>query len=101
MVVCNLDDRSWVPNARGRAVAFGPLQSLRASVEEIAKSLQGNWRVEHHFALKQALGAVDFVGSQLAECAAQIEQQLQGLDVMPHAASSMNSTRTESYGNST
>ncbi len=30
---------------------------VRASVEEIAKSLQGNWRAEHLFALKQALGA--------------------------------------------
>ena len=28
---------------------------VRASVDEIAKSLQGNWRAEHLFALKQAL----------------------------------------------
>ena len=28
--------------------------------DEIAKSLQGNWRAEHLFALKQALGAFDF-----------------------------------------
>lgn len=28
---------------------------IRASVDEIAKSLQGNWRAEHLFALKQAL----------------------------------------------
>jgi transposase len=52
---------------------------VRASVEEIAKSLQGNWRPEHLFALKQALGAFDFVGTQLAECDDQIEQQLQRL----------------------
>ena len=31
---------------------------IRASVDEIAKSLQGNWRAEHLFALKQALDAV-------------------------------------------
>jgi transposase len=54
---------------------------IRASVEEIAKSLQGNWRAEHLFALKQALDAFDFVGTQLAECDAQIEQQLQSLQV--------------------
>ncbi|MGH8761215.1 MAG: IS110 family transposase [Burkholderiales bacterium] len=52
---------------------------VRASVDEIAKSLQGNWRAEHLFALKQALGAFDFVGTQLAECDREIEQQLQSL----------------------
>ncbi len=54
---------------------------VRASVEEIAKSLQGNWRAEHLFALKQALDAFDFVGTQLAECDREIEQQLQSLQV--------------------
>ena len=36
--------------------------------EVIAKSLQGNWRAEHLFALKQARGTFDFIGTQLAEC---------------------------------
>ena len=54
---------------------------VRATVDEIAKSLQGNWRAEHLFALKQALGAFDFVGSQLAECDTEIEQQLHRLKV--------------------
>ncbi len=52
---------------------------IRASSEEIAKSLQGNWRTEHLFALKQALDAFDFIGTQLAECDRQIEVQLQSL----------------------
>jgi len=52
---------------------------VRASVDDIAKSLQGNWRAEHLFALKQALGAFDFVGTQLAECDGEIELQLQRL----------------------
>ena len=52
---------------------------IRVSVEEIAKSLQGNWRAEHLFALKQALGAFDFVGTQLAECDRAIELQMQSL----------------------
>src|SRR5487761_2314004 len=38
---------------------------IRASIDEIAKSLQGNWRAEHLFALKQALNAFDFIGTQL------------------------------------
>jgi len=52
---------------------------IRASDEQIARSLQGNWRAEHLFALKQALDAFDFCGRQLAECDAQIESQLQRL----------------------
>jgi transposase len=54
---------------------------IRASEDEIAKSLQGNWRAEHLFALKQALDAFDFCGTQLAECDAQIQVQLQALHV--------------------
>ena len=38
---------------------------IRASEDEIAKSLQGNWRAEHLFALKQALDAFDFCGALL------------------------------------
>lgn len=49
---------------------------IRASVDEIAKSLQGNWRAEHLFALKQALAHFDFIGTQLAECDGEIEAQL-------------------------
>ncbi len=52
---------------------------IRASIDEIAKSLQGNWRAEHLFALKQALNGFDFIGTQLAECDREIEQQLQRL----------------------
>ena len=54
---------------------------VRASAEEIAKSLQGHWRAEHLFALKQALDAFDFVGTQLAECDREIERQLQRLQL--------------------
>ena len=54
---------------------------VRASAEEIAKSLQGHWRAEHLFALKQALDAFDFVGTQLAECDHEIERQLQRLQL--------------------
>lgn len=49
---------------------------IKATEEEIAASLLGNWRDEHLFALKQALGAFDFCASQLAECDAEIERAL-------------------------
>ncbi|MDH5538238.1 MAG: IS110 family transposase [Rhizobacter sp.] len=54
---------------------------IRASDDEIARSLQGNWRAEHLFALKQALDAFDFIGTQLAECDREIEAQLLALQV--------------------
>ena len=63
----------------GQVLAALKNARIRASADEIAKSLQGNWRCEHLFALKQALDAFDFVGTQLAECDQQIEAQLQKL----------------------
>jgi transposase len=63
----------------GMALARLKNSRIHASDEEIAASLQGNWRGEHLFALKQALDAFDFCGGQLAECDAQIEAQLQTL----------------------
>src|SRR5881397_3222766 len=50
----------------GQVLAAMKNARIRASVDEIAKSLQGNWRAEHLFALKQALGAFDFIGTQVA-----------------------------------
>ena len=65
----------------GLALARLKNSRVRASEDEIAKSLQGSWRAEHLFALKQALDAFDFCGTQLAECDAQIQGQLQALHV--------------------
>jgi len=53
---------------------------IQASTEEIAKSLQGNWRSEHLFALKQALASFDFTGTQLTEVDQEIEDQLKSLE---------------------
>jgi transposase len=52
---------------------------IKASEQEIAKSLQGNWRAEHLFALKQALAGFDFCVGQLAECDTERERVLQEL----------------------
>ena len=65
----------------GLALARLKNSRIRASEDEIAKSLQGSWRAEHLFALKQALDAFDFCGTQLAECDAQVQAQLQALHV--------------------
>jgi transposase len=63
----------------GRVLAAMKNVRIHASTDQIAKSLQGNWRAEHLFALKQALASFDFYGTQLAECDREIEQQLQRL----------------------
>jgi transposase len=63
----------------GHVLAAMKNARIRASSEEIAKSLQGNWRTEHLFALKQALALFDFYAGQLAECDQEIEAQLQSL----------------------
>jgi len=61
----------------GAVLAAMKDRRIRASTDEIAKSLQGNWRTEHLFALKQALDMFDFIGTQLADCDREIEQQMQ------------------------
>jgi transposase len=52
---------------------------IKASEEEIAASLQGNWRAEHLFELKQALQAHDFCAQLLAECDQEIERVMREL----------------------
>ncbi len=49
---------------------------IRASEAEIARSLQGNWRAEHLFALKQAVALYDAYNEQLRECDRQLEALL-------------------------
>jgi transposase len=59
---------------------------IRASEEEIVKSLQGNWRAEHLFALKQAVSLYDSYQTSIAECDAQLAQVLGRLAVHDDAA---------------
>lgn len=63
----------------GEVLAAMKNSRIQASHADVAKSLQGTWRAEHLFALKQALNAFDFVGTQLAECDQAIEAQLKTL----------------------
>lgn len=49
---------------------------LRADEATVARSLYGNWREEHVFALSQALAHYDFVGGQIQACDQAIGQAL-------------------------
>lgn len=74
--------RAIVAGERNPYVLAGLKNSrVRASDEEIARSLQGTWRAEHLFALRQALDAFDFCGQQLQQCDEEIEAQLQRLHI--------------------
>jgi transposase len=52
---------------------------IKASEEEIAASLQGNWRAEHLLALKVALATFDFCSQQIEQCEVEIERAMQVL----------------------
>ncbi len=52
---------------------------LRADEATVARSLHGNWREEHLFALTQALVHYDFLGEQLKACDQAISQALSSL----------------------
>jgi transposase len=58
----------------------------KSSVDVIAKSLVGNYRVEHLFALKQAVALYDSYQAQLAECDQQIAAYLASMDRVTAAA---------------
>ena len=60
----------------GHALAALKNGRIHASADEIARSLQGNWRAEHLFALRQAVDMFDFIGTQMAQCDREVDQQL-------------------------
>jgi transposase len=51
-------------------------ERCRRSEAELARALQGAWREEHLFALRQALALYECYHQQLAECDARIEAYL-------------------------
>jgi transposase len=51
-------------------------RQIRASREEIAKSLEGNWRPELLFVLKQEVEMYDTYQQRIAECDRELEAQL-------------------------
>jgi len=52
---------------------------LHADEATVARSLYGNWREEHIFALTQALEHYDFLSQQIQRCNQLVEKQLEGL----------------------
>ena len=61
-------------------------QRIRASEEQIIKSLKGNWRHEHLFALQQAVALYDAYGQAIAQCDQQLEELLGRLACHPAPA---------------
>ena len=50
---------------------------VKASAEEIARSLEGNWEEDVLFVLKQEQDGYEFCQKQMAECDQRLEQYLQ------------------------
>jgi transposase len=70
----------------GKTLAKYRNSHVKASEEDIAKALQGSWRDEHLFCLKQAVDLYDAYALQLAECDQKLEHMLEDLatyDVTP------------------
>lgn len=61
--------------------------SCKHTEAEIAESLQGTWRMEHRFALRQSLQLYDFYQKQLRECEGQIESCLRSFADQSQGAS--------------
>jgi len=59
---------------------------LRATEETVARSLHGNWRQEHLFALTQALEHYDFLEEQIAACDQAIADALGTLPILSKEA---------------
>ena len=60
---------------RNRLAALrGP--RIHASQEEVARALEGTWRPEHLFTLKQAVALFDIYAQELAECDRELERML-------------------------
>jgi len=63
---------------RKRLAAFRDLRT-KANEETIARALEGDYRAEHLFALKQSLELFDMYQQQIATCHNEIEQHLKNL----------------------
>ena len=62
-----------------KALAKHRNRRVKASAEEIAKALTGNWRDEHLFVLCQALAMYDDIARHLTECDSKLQALLRAL----------------------
>src|SRR5262244_2958862 len=60
---------------------------VKASEEEIARSLEGNWQTDQLFVLKQEQDGYQFCQKQMAECDRRLEQYLQHIEDRSQGAS--------------
>src|SRR2546425_1805218 len=67
----------------------------KASQEEIARSLEGNWQEEHLFVLQQEQDGYQFCLKQMAECDQRLQQYLQLQEDRSHGASLPEEKRKE------
>src|SRR5437588_2740967 len=72
-------------NAHKLAEFRGP--RVRASKEQIAQSLEGNWQPDLLFVLKQEQDGYEFCQTQMAECDRQFNQYLEQREDRSHGAS--------------
>jgi transposase len=63
----------------GQVLAQHRDRRVKADAETIARSLQGNWRDEHLFALEQALARYDFLQGQIQGCEQRVLEVLDKL----------------------
>src|SRR5207247_9155422 len=59
---------------------------VKASEEQIAQSLEGNWQEDLLFVLKQEHKGYEFCQKQMAECDRQLKQYLQQREDRSHGA---------------
>lgn len=72
---------------------------VQATREEVARSLEGNWRDEVLFELQQAVDSYDFTQRQLQACDEQLQQYLAELPTHPLAAPAASSAAGAEPGN--
>ena len=83
---------------RERLLALCDVQILRKKKDRMCQALQGHWKPEHLFALRQALQAWEFYQAQIAACDREIEATLQEIAALsppsePPPAISLSSKR--------
>jgi len=61
---------------------------IKSDTSTIAKSLEGDYRAEHLFVLRQALELYDYYQQQIAECDAQIYEEMKKLESTSEAVPS-------------
>jgi transposase len=89
----------WMPSLEGKRdpVALAQLchSRVKSSQDTVAKALEGDYREEHLFALKQSLESFRYYQRLIGEVNKEIESRLQGLEKSP-AAEAKPPARTKS-----